>query len=93
MNINKRHVHSNVQTRDKSFSMIFKMIRPCITVLRQNVNLRQLHLSKRYLKLQNTYVLLEFECDIIKILVCPKAKEHPQRHLQAVKVSKNDVIT
>ena len=35
--------------------MILKMIRQCITVLRQNVRLRQRHLSNRYLKLQNAY--------------------------------------
>ena len=55
MNINKCHVNSDVQTRDKAFGMIFKMIRQCITVLRQNVRLRQRHLSNRYLKLQNAY--------------------------------------
>ena len=37
MNINKCHVNSDVQTRDKAFGTIFKMIRQCITVLRQNV--------------------------------------------------------
>ena len=55
MNINKCHVNSDVQTRDKAFGTIFKTIRQCITVLRQNVCLRQRHLSNRYLKLQNTY--------------------------------------
>ena len=55
MNINKCHVDSDVQTRDKAFDMIFKMIRKCITVLRQNVSLRQRHLSNRYLKLQSAY--------------------------------------
>ena len=30
-----------MQTRDKAFDMIFKMIRQCITVLRQNESLRQ----------------------------------------------------
>ena len=55
MNINSYHVNSDVQTRDKAFDMIFKMIRQCITVLRQNVSLRQRHLSNRYLKLQNAY--------------------------------------
>ena len=69
MNINKFHVHSDVQTQDKAFGMIFKMICQCITVLCQNVSLRQRHLSNRYLKLQN-------KCDMIKILVC----ERPQRH-------------
>ena len=53
MNINKCHVNSDVQTRDKAFDMIFKIIRQCITVLRQNVSLRQRHLSNRYFKLQN----------------------------------------
>ena len=55
MNINEYHVNSGVQTRDKAFGMIFKMIRQCITALRQNVSLRQRHLSNRYLKLQNAY--------------------------------------
>ena len=55
MNINKRHVNSDVQTRDKAFDMVFKMIRQCITVFRQNVTLRQRHLSNQYLKLQNAY--------------------------------------
>ena len=55
MSINKCYVKSNVQTRDKAFDMIFEMIRQCITVLRQNVSLRQRHLSNRYLKLQNAY--------------------------------------
>ena len=55
MNINRCHVNSDVQTRDKAFGMIFKMIRQCITVLRKNVSLRQRHLSNRYLKLQYAY--------------------------------------
>ena len=55
MNINKCHVNYDVQTRDKAFGMIFKMIRQCITVLRQNVSLRQRHLSYRYFELQNAY--------------------------------------
>ena len=55
MNINTCYVNSDVQTRDKAFGMIFKMIRQCITVLRQNVSLRQRHLSNQYLKLQNAY--------------------------------------
>ena len=38
MNINKCHVNSDVQTQDKAFGMIFKMIRQRITVLRQNVS-------------------------------------------------------
>ena len=41
MNINRCHVNSDLQTRDKAFGMIFKMIRQRITVLRQNVSLRQ----------------------------------------------------
>ena len=44
MNINKCHVNSDVQTRDKAFDMIFNMIRQCITALRQYVSLRQRHL-------------------------------------------------
>ena len=55
MNINKFHVNSDAQTRDKAFVMIFKMIRQCIAVLSQNVSLRQRHLSNRYLKLRNEY--------------------------------------
>ena len=50
MNINKCYVNSGVQIRDKAFGMIFKMMRQCITVLCQNVILRQRHLSNRYLK-------------------------------------------
>ena len=45
MNINEYHVNSGVQTRDETFGIIFKMIRQCITVLRQNVSLRQRHFS------------------------------------------------
>ena len=45
MNIKQCHVHSDVKTRDKAFDMIFKMIRQYITLLRQNVSLRQRHLS------------------------------------------------
>ena len=56
MNINKCHAHSDVQTRDKEFGTIFGMIRQCITVLRQNVSLRQRHLSNRHLKLHNVLV-------------------------------------
>ena len=48
MNINKCHVNSDVQTRDKAFDMIFKMIRQCITVLRQNVSLWKI--SAQYVK-------------------------------------------
>ena len=55
MNINEYHVNSGVQTRDETYGIIFKMIRQCITVLRQNVSLRQRHLSNLYLKLQNAY--------------------------------------
>ena len=55
MNINECHVNSGVQTWDEAFGVIFKMIRQCITALRQNVSLRQRHLSNQYLKLQNTY--------------------------------------
>ena len=55
MSTNKCHVESDVQTRDKAFGMIFKMIRQIITVLRQNVRLRHRHLSHRYLKLQKAY--------------------------------------
>ena len=55
MYVNKCHVNSGVQTRDEAFGIIFKMIRQCITVLRQNVSLRQRHLSNQYLKLQNAY--------------------------------------
>ena len=55
MNTNRSHVNSHVQTRDKAFGMLFKMIRQCITVLRQNESLRQRHLSNRHLKLQNAY--------------------------------------
>ena len=55
MNINRGHVNADVQTRDKEFGMIFKMIRQCITVLHQNVSLRERHLSNWYLKLQNAY--------------------------------------
>ena len=55
MNINKCHVNSDVQTRDKAFDMIFRMIRQNIAVLRQNVSLLQRHLSNRYFKLQNAY--------------------------------------
>ena len=35
MNIIKCHANPGVQTRDKAFDMIFKMIRQCITILRQ----------------------------------------------------------
>ena len=81
MNINKCHVNSDVQTRDKAFGTIFKMIRLCITVLRQNVCLRQRHLSNRYLKLQKRIpVSSEFGYDMMNILVCAKVKGHPQRH-------------
>ena len=55
MNINRCHVNSDVQTRDKAFGMVFQMKRQCITALRHNVSLRQRHLSNRYLKLQNAY--------------------------------------
>ena len=43
MNINECHVNSGLQTRDGKFGIIFKMIRQNITVLRQNVSLRQRH--------------------------------------------------
>ena len=59
MNIHKCHVNSDEQNRDKASVMIFKKIRQCITVLRQNVSLRQRHLSNRYLKLQNAYSCVE----------------------------------
>ena len=55
MNINKCHVNPDVQTRDKSFVMIFKMLHQYITVLRQNVSLRKRHLSNRNSKLQNAF--------------------------------------
>ena len=55
MNFNKCHVNSDVQTWDEVFDMIFKMMHQRITVLRQNVCLRQRHLSNWYLKLQNAY--------------------------------------
>ena len=55
MNINRCHVNSDLQTREKSFGMILEIIRQCMAVLRQNVSLRQRHLSNRYLKLQNAY--------------------------------------
>ena len=55
MYINKCHVNSDVQNRDKAFSTVFKMIFQCVTVFRQNVSLRQRHLSNWYLKLQKAY--------------------------------------
>ena len=38
MNIYNCHVNFDVQNWDKAFGMIVKMIRQCITVLRQNVS-------------------------------------------------------
>ena len=58
MNVNECHVNSDVQARDKALGMILKMIRQWFTLLRQNVSLRQRHLSNRYLKLQNAYSCL-----------------------------------
>ena len=68
MNINKCHVNPYVQTRDKAFDMIFKMIRQCITVLRQNVSLRQRHLSNRYYICRTGIpAWSQFGCDMINI--------------------------
>ena len=55
MNINTCNVNFDVQNRDEAFGTIFKMICKCVTELRQNVSLRQRHLSNRYLKLYNAY--------------------------------------
>ena len=94
MDVNRCHVNSDVQNQDKAFGMIFKMIRQCITVLRQNGSLRHRHLSNRHLKLQNAY-----SC-VITIWMwhderfsMPKGKRTPSKTLIGSQSIKNDVIT
>ena len=67
----------DVQTRDKTFGIIFKKIRLCITVLRQNIRLRLRHLSNYRTCIP---VWSQFGCDMMNISIYAKVKGHPERH-------------
>ena len=81
------------KNQDKTFSTIVKMICQCVTVLRQNVSLRQRHSSNRYLKLENAYpCVIRFWMWHDKQLNMQKGKITPSKTLIGSYVSKNDDI-